>query len=71
MPTRKPMTPAATAPTAAERANSASSDSTPARASMPATTTPVKAPTLMKPAWPSDSSPETPTTRFRDTARQT
>ena len=29
---------------------------------------PVKAPMLMKPAWPRLSSPEMPTTRFRETA---
>ena len=29
---------------------------------------PVNRPTDMKPAWPSDSSPSRPTTRFRDTA---
>ena len=33
-----------------------------------AATTPVKAPTLMKPAWPRHNSPEMPTTRFRETA---
>ena len=31
----------------------------------------MKAPTLMKPAWPSDSSPETPTTRLSETASDT
>ena len=41
------------------------------RVRQPAATTPVKAPTLMKPAWPSDSSPDTPTTRFSDTASDT
>ena len=34
------------------------------------TTAPVKAPTLMKPAWPSDSSPEMPTTRLSEMAMQ-
>ena len=28
---------------------------------------PEKAPTLIKPAWPRDSSPRMPTVRFRDT----
>ena len=32
---------------------------------------PENAPTLMKPAWPSDSSPEMPTTRLSDTAMHT
>ena len=36
---------------------------------MAAMTMPVKAPMPMKPAWPRLSSPEIPTTRFRDTAR--
>ena len=30
--------------------------------------TPLNAPTLIKPAWPRLSSPDTPTTRFSDTA---
>ena len=30
--------------------------------------TPEKAPTLIKPAWPRDSSPRMPTVRLRDTA---
>ena len=29
---------------------------------------PMNAPTLMKPAWPSDSSPSTPTVRFSEIA---
>ena len=33
-----------------------------------AVTMPVKEPTLMKPAWPSDRSPATPTTRFSEIA---
>ena len=32
---------------------------------------PEKAPTLMKPAWPRDSSPRTPTVRFRETDMHT
>ena len=36
-----------------------------------AATMPEKAPTLIKPAWPKDSSPEKPTTRFKDTAMVT
>ena len=71
MPTKKPMMPATTAPTTADPAKSKSSDSTPMRAKHPATITPVKAPTLMNPACPSESSPETPTTRLRDTASDT
>ena len=39
--------------------------------SMVTATMPVKAPTLMKPAWPRDSSPEIPTTRLRETAMHT
>ena len=65
------MTPAATAPATAESAKSRRSLSTPKRVRHPATMTPVKAPTLMKPACPSDSSPDTPTTRFSDTASDT
>ena len=34
-------------------------------------TTPEKAPTLIKPAWPRLSSPEMPTTRFSATAMVT
>ena len=33
-----------------------------------AAVTPVKAPMLIKPAWPRDSSPSTPTVRFREMA---
>ncbi len=36
-----------------------------------AAVTPVKAPTLIKPAWPRLSSPSTPTVRFRDRAMTT
>jgi len=36
-----------------------------------AAVTPVKAPTLINPAWPRESSPSTPTVRFRETAMTT
>ena len=36
-----------------------------------AAVTPVKAPTLIKPAWPRDSSPKIPTVRFSEMAMTT
>ncbi len=69
MPIKKPMMPAKSPPTSMERISTTGSlamfcDS---RAE---TTAPVKAPMLMKPAWPSDSSPEMPTTRLSEMAMQ-
>ena len=64
-----PATPAATPPaTMAMTRRRASFSTWKPLSSQPETTMPVKAPTLMKPAWPRDSSPEMPMTRFREIA---
>ena len=67
MPMRKPSTAAITAPNTMARARRRGEKPTlPWRAMAKAE--PAKAPMLMKPAWPRLSSPEMPTTRFRDRA---
>ena len=64
-----PATAAITAPTTMASASRATSPA-PVKPRLMEAMMPEKAPTLMKPAWPRDSSPRIPTVRFRDTAMQ-
>ena len=67
MPMRKPMTPASTPPKTMARIRRRVALST-VPFSKVASTTPEKAPMPMKPAWPRLSSPQMPTSRFKETA---
>ena len=67
MPMRKPTSAAKRAPTIIPTMRRTGPEST-FRLSATAAVTPVKAPTLIKPAWPRESSPSTPTVRFREMA---
>ena len=69
MPMRMPASAAAAPAMTMDSSRRSIVDST-TPASAEAATTPVKAPTLMKPAWPSESSPDTPTTRLSEIAMQ-
>ena len=72
MPIKTPAMPANTPPTIMDkRRRTVSFSSWKAPSIQPEATMPENAPTLMKPAWPRLSSPDTPTTRLSETAMTT